>query len=240
MIIHRSNVEISQLASRDPLDRGLNGLRLEADGSTVASNGRVILAVGPPSPEKAAIPSEACEHTTPGTNGLVLPVDLAEKTLKSMPSRTKRAALQYTALSKVKNPNQIGLTVIDERGNTTTHTAHPNPDPYPDWKTTIQEIQGGSNEKSLKVCVNRKDLLDILKTLESAAPNKGDSPLFLEIPEEGQGIIARCKHVETGQHLVAALRPMDTGGKWLPNDKWENGVFARKRAVTRIKTKKRS
>lgn len=230
-LLNRANLEIVQSASSDAFDRGLNGLRVEPDGSTVASNGRVVVAAGPADESRAHFPEDACEVTDVPNDGLVLPTEFVDKVLKSLPGKTKRSSIQYAALSRVKSPNRVGMTVVDERGNPTTHAAPPKPDPYPDWKASIQDVSGGPKSGQVRVCINRKDLLEVIKTMEAAAPNRGGapSPLFMEIAEDGDGIILRCANVETGQRVVGALKAMDTKDKWLTRDGWEEEVFAKRR-----------
>ena len=46
-IYHKSNLQVVNVASKDGFDRALNGVRFEPDGSTVAGNGKILMAVSP-------------------------------------------------------------------------------------------------------------------------------------------------------------------------------------------------
>ena len=102
MLYSKANLYVAKVASKDTIDRGLHGVRLEADGSTVASNGRIVMAVSPVDPERASFPPEAGDLIDPGGDGMVIPVDAIEKTLKNI-SRDKRLALQYVGMTKAKD-----------------------------------------------------------------------------------------------------------------------------------------
>lgn len=228
MILSRANLEVVQCASRDAFDRALNGVQIEADGSTVAGNGRVLMAVGPANEDLAQFPPRAAEHLHPPQQGYLMPVESVLKALSHM-SRDKRVQLQHVALSRCTDPARVGFTSVNAKGDPTQHATLPKMESYPDWKKTFRRIDG---ENTVKVCVNRKDLIDLLKALESACPNRGDAnPVFMELSE--RGMIARCVSHATGQHAVGVLNAYDTKGKWLLRDAWEQRVFGTLKAIKR-------
>jgi len=238
MIYSRANLMVASVASKDRYDRGLNGVRFEPDGATVAGNGKMLMAVGPADEKKVRWPDTAGEQMEPGRDGLVLPVDLVERVLKNM-VKDKRYTLQHVAMSRVPDPARVGFTSLDAKGDTVTSAALPKSDSFPDWRGVVRELRGEGD--GLRVCLNRKDLIDLLKALESACPDKGDvSPVFLEFVEEGRGVIARCVNSETGQHAVGALNSYKLKeGQWLERDGWEKTLFAIVRKKKRVPPRKR-
>jgi len=222
VIFSKANLLASLVASRNTHDRGLHGLRVECDGGTVAGNGRVLMAVGPADPKIAQFPPNACDEVEPSSRGHVLPIALVERVLKAM-TKSKRVQTQHVALSRVKDPGRIGFTSVDDAGDPSTNAAMPKVDPYPPWKKVIRGILGASLG-NMRVCVNRKDALDLLKALESACPDKGGiNPIFLEVSE--RGVLVRCQNFDTGQHAIGAIGVYNTRGKWLERDKWEEGIL---------------
>lgn len=82
MLFSRANLQVVQVASTDPFDRALNGVKFEPDGSTVAGNGKVLVAVGPADPTKVHFPERAAQPLTPGDQGVVMPTDAVERAIQ--------------------------------------------------------------------------------------------------------------------------------------------------------------
>ncbi len=234
MLFSKANLQVTQVASKDAFDRALNGVLFDADGSTVAGNGRVMVAVGPVTQE-VHFPQKAAEQIQPSAAGIVMSLDTVERAMKHMP-RDKRTSLQHVAMSRVSDPARIGFTSVNAKGDPTTNASLPKPHAYPPWRETVQRVAG---KQPLKICVNRSDLIGMLKTLESACPDKGGvNPVFLEFGTEGNGIVARCINFDTQQHAIGVVTVYKTGGRWLDQDAWEESVFGKivkvlKRAVKR-------
>ena len=240
MLFSKANLLVHGAVSGDKYDRGLTGVRFESDGSTVGGNGRVLVAVGPADPSRVTFPDIAGDQMEPGGEGMVLPVELVRKTIKGL-STDKRLSLQHAAMTRVKDPGRVGFTVLDPAGNPTTTAALPMREQYPEWKQHVRRVAGSGEEGTTRVCVNRKNLLEMLKVLEAACPDKGGvSPVFLEIGRQGTGVVARTVNYLTGQHVVGACAAYKTGGKWLERDVWERGVFGGGKRKRKINLRRRT
>lgn len=226
MIYSKANLEVVQLAHKDPRQRNLNGVKFESDGSTVATNGRTLLAVSPVQEEvQKGFPTNVVEQIDPGNYGVLMPVEVVEKALKGLP-RDKRTGLQHAAMSRVEDPGRVGFTSIDAKGDPTTVAALPKIEVFPAWRRIVKERITGGGAGTTRGCFNRKDLLELLKAMESACPNKGDiNPIYVEMSNDGSGMVLRCPNYETGQHAVGVVGAFDTKGSWLPFDKWERKLF---------------
>jgi hypothetical protein len=133
-------------------------------------------------------------------------------------------------MTKSRDPKKVELTTSDMRSEQRV-AGYPKPEPFSDWKTAIRRVrsQGGP-----KICLNRRDLIDLLQALEEACPDKGgENPVYIEINPEGKGLIMRCVNRETGQRAIGGMYAYQTGGHWLPSDPWEAGVF--KTEIKRLK-----
>lgn len=229
MIYSRANLLVSKVASRDGLDKGLHGVRLEADGATVASNGQIMMIVSPVDPERASFPPEAGDLIEPGGDGMVIPVDAIDKVIKNI-SRDKKLSVQYVGMTKAKDKARVGFTTIDEKNNPTTYACIPKRDKYPPWRKVVRGIRG-----DIKICVNRKDMLELLNALEAACPDKGGiNPVFIEINPDGRGMLFRCVNYDTRQHAIGIIGNYDTKGIWLAFNEWEKRLFrVIKKAITR-------
>ena len=224
LIYSDSNLKVVAVASTDSHDRALNGVRFEADGSTVASNGRMLMAVGP---VKGGVkfPATAGERMSIGKAGLVVAVDAVNKALRYM-AKGKTLALRHIALTTVPDPARVGFTSLDAKGDPTTIGTLPKVDKFPDWRAILRRLGRG---KVSRVALNRRDLIELLKALEAASSDSGDvSPVFLEIGEGG--VIARTVNRATDQRIIGALNVYKVReGSWLERDDWEESIFKTKR-----------
>lgn len=222
MIFSKANLMVGDVASRSELDRVLNCIRLNRDGSTVASNGKVIMAVGPLEEGRVHFP-DVGPLTTPPPEGVSVPLDLLDKVVKNLPK-----TFQNVAMTQSRDPKKIQLTVTDTRQEQ--HIAgYPKIEPFPAWQAMLRKVRG---EGGTRVCVNRKTLIDTLQALEAACPDKGgENPVFIEINPESTGLLLRCVNRETQQRAIAGLTAYKTRDQWLPSDKWEQSVFQVQTAV---------
>lgn len=216
MIYTKGNLEVVRVASKEPGDRGLHGVQFDADGATAATNGAVLMAVGPAG-AGARWPEGVCDQMEPGVpggSGVLLEPGLIEKVLSAL---AKQKGIQGAAMSRVKDPARFGFTVVNAKMDPTTVAGLPKVDRFPDWRAVVRKVRGQSE---VKACVNRRDLINLLQAMEAAAPDKaGQNPVFLEVGPGG--LVARCKNFETGQHCVGSVSAYDTRGNWLVSDAWE-------------------
>ena len=220
MLFSKSNLMVGKVASTNVADLGLNCIRLNSDGSTVAANGKVIMAVGPVDEKRTHFP-DVGEQTTPGEKGVSVPLDLMEKVVKNLP-RDKNPRTQTVAMTKPKDARKIELTTTDMR-HVQRVEGYPKQESFPDWKGVLRKVRSTNPQR---VCLNRKDLIDLLAAMESACPDRGgENPVFLEINPDGTGMVVRCVNRETGQRAVGGITAYNTGGHWLPSDEWEKKVF---------------
>jgi len=214
----KANLVVGAVASGDPFDRALNGVRFEPDGSTAAGNGKVLMAVGPADEDRVHFP-DVGTRATPGGKGIVLSVDFVNEALKNLP-KDKRISLQHTAMTQGRDPVKTEFTCVTAGGRERKVADYPKRERYPDWKEVARKVRG---TEPVKVCLNRRDLIDLLKALEAACPDKGDeNPVFVEI---GKGVVLRCFNRETGQHALGAINAFNTRGQWMEQDTWEDSIF---------------
>lgn len=217
----KANLEVRHVASTNPFERSLNCVHLSGDGATVATNGKVIMAVGPATDISFPDVGEVVE---PPEGGLNVPLDMVADAVKNLP---KDRTMQNVAMTK--HPyGRVELTTSDTRSEKRV-SQHPIPGAYVDWKTVLRNACGS---KPVKVCFNRRDMIELLKALDSACPDKsGENPVYLEIAEDGRGMVMRCFNRQTKQRAIGGMTAYATAGHWLPSDSWERKVFNRKKAV---------
>ncbi|MCP4569879.1 MAG: hypothetical protein GY841_20050 [FCB group bacterium] len=238
IFLSKANMEVYRVASTDPFDRGLNGVKIEADGTTVAGNARMLMAVSPVTYEdKLSWPYAAGDSGDTPVEGVIMDVDLLKK-IKGGLSKDKRMIFKHALLTKVKDVTRVGFTSINPAGDTVTHSGRPQNHNYPDWKSVMRRVRGEGGE-GLKVCVNRSDLIKLLEAMQAAAPDSGGiNPAFIEIGADNEGMIIRCQNLQTGQHAIGAIRTFDTKGSWFRKNAWERAIFGIRIAVKKKIAKK--
>lgn len=220
MLFSKSNLMVGQVASTNINDTGINCIHLNPDGSTAATNGKVVMAVSPVDAKRVHFP-DVGEQATPGPNGVSIPLDLLDRAIKNLP-KDKRVSLQNVAMTKNRDPRKVELTCTDMRHEQRV-AGQPKSEPFPLWKQVMRRVRGTGG---VKICLNRKDLIQLLTALEAAAPDKGgENPVYIEINPSCVGMVLRCVNRETGQRAVGAITAYNTGGQWLPTDEWEKDVF---------------
>lgn len=221
MLFSKGNLLVSMIASNDPHAVGLNCIRLNPDGSTVAANGNMIMAVGPVNEAAIHFP-DVGERSHPGEKGSSVPLELVDKALKNLP-KDKRLALQHIALTKNRDFRKVEFTAFDMQHEQRV-AGLPKQEPFPPWQDSIRRAKGSGGTQ---ICLNRSNLIELLKAISEACPDKsGENPIYIEVnPDPTIGMILRSVNRETGQRAVAAINTYDTKGQWLPDDEWEKTVF---------------
>ena len=226
----KANLVVANVASKDPMDRALNGVLLDADGSTVGGNPSMFLAVGPVDegrPPAAQFP-DVGPRVKPGDvlgsgGGAVVSVEVVQEAMRNLPKDgAKRPALQHAALTRAANPAKVELTTTSVTGRERRVADYPRRERYVDWRAVVRRANS-SDAGVIRVAVPLRKMIDLLRAVEAACPDKGrEAPVFLEI---GRGVVVRAQNYETGQRVVGVMERFRSGGGWLPRDEWERSVF---------------
>lgn len=219
MLYSKANLKAAQMASGNPFDGALNGVYFDGDGATIASDGNGMIAIGP---TKAATHfPDVGQRGTPGLHGIVLKPDFVSEVETIIP-KDKRVSLQHVAMTVGKDPSKTEFTTIDKTGRTRAIADWPKTERFPKWQNEVKRaLQRKDGAEVVRVCVGRKTLLDVLKTIVDACPDSNEAPIFLEI---GDGVVLRTRNRETGQHVVGVVTAYNTQGEWLARDEWETSI----------------
>ncbi len=225
MILSKANLVAVKVAAADKSDPALHQLHVEADGTTVASNGNAILAVEGLNEKPVSMPRFEVEGEI-DDEGIGIQPEVVEEALRNMPKGNLRLELGFAAITIADTEKGVvELTTTDlvlekkSKGKMAKRR-------FPMWRRVLR--LAGRKERR-KICVDRRALIRLLQAMDSACPDPEHS-VFIEFGNEPtDGIILRGMSVETGQHAVGYVIPLDTMGKWLPLNQWERRVMARAR-----------
>jgi len=234
MKFSRANLQVVRVVTRNKADTVLRQVRIDADGTTVASDGNAVMAVEPVSEdtirEESALPAFASETDVP-EDGVGLVPEVVTEAIRNLPKGNLALELGFVVLTDCsEKEQQVALTTTDLKMNKTVE-GYMARKRFPEWRSILKRIKRRSTRK---VCLHRKSLIRLLNAVDAACP-AGEPLVFLEFSDtpETDGILLRAVAVETGQRVIGYLMPMDTGEDWLKLSPWEQSVFAR--AIKRLK-----
>ncbi len=229
MLFSKANLAVAQVAAKNSPKRVLNGVHFASDGSTVAANGRMILAVGPVDPDRVKFPDVGGD-ANPGVDGVTVSAEIVDQAIKNLP-RDKTPSAQHVLMTECGV--KVEFTTVSKTKEQRV-AGRPVPDRFPLWRDALRKARTSSSAG--RVCLNRRDLIQMLEAVDSACPDKGsENPVFIEFGGERDGLVMRSLNYDTGQQAVGFVMPLDTGGKWLPQNSWVKRLFSFSAKHRRIK-----
>ena len=231
MLFSKANLAVTKVASDDPKDASLNCVHFTVDGATVASNGKCIMAVSPVNEDNVHFPFDGAQ-AEPFAEGVSVELDIVDQAVRNLP-RDKRMSLQHVAMTRCDNL-KVEFTTVDMRKEQRVAGA-PVREEFPQWKTIMREARARAVHGRL--CINRRDLMQLLDAMDQACPDPGEAPLFIELGGELDGIILRSQNYETAQQAIGFIMPLNTNGKWLGENAWVDATLGIVRSAITAMTK---
>lgn len=221
MLLSKSNIMVAGVAASEGTDPELACVHIAGDGSTVAANGRMMMAVEAVS-EDSFFPIEESERASLPEEGVSLPLHIIDQVRKNLP-RDKRPVMQQAAITKC-SPGKVELTTISKTEERKVG-GRPLPQRFPRWREVFAETRQRAGVT--RVCFSRKDLTDMVDALDKACPDpSGKNVVFMHVGGERDPILLRAVNLTTGQHAVGMVNPIDTKGMWISENPWEEELYA--------------
>jgi len=217
MILSRANLAVREVVGDT---EGLNVVHIDPDGSTVASNGRVLLAVGPVDAARVQMPGVG--QAGPGAFGVNVPPKTIDIAVRNIPK--DRNAPQAVAITQCDD-DVVELTTQSST-ETQRVSARPAKVRYSAWRDVLQSVRRAL-APDRRICISRKDMVDLLTAMDHAAGPAGDEgAVFIEFGSESDALLVRgYSAVNGGQRIIGAIKPR-VAGEWLALSRWERGVFS--------------
>ena len=232
-VYSKANLMVSKVASKEAFDRGLHGVRLEPDGSTVGGSKRGLMVVSPVDVRKAVVPPKVGEPAGVGDQGIIVSLPHVADVIKNMPKATGRAELQYVVLTKGSDLGKVEFTTYDHTSMHKISQSAKTDRSYGDWKASVRRIVPDPTVSGSRVVVSRKELIRMLQALDSACPEKGGyDPVWIQFGEGG--LVMRCHNWMTGQVALAIAMPFERPVAWLDWSAWEQKIWAGVKKIKKI------
>ena len=223
MLLSKANLMVAKVASENHKDYGLNAVRINADGSTVATNQDVFGIVSPLPQTRFSFPALDKIPVSPPATGVSIPLHLVKDIIKSLP-KDKRPQMQLVQMLQATHPTiESEFATLKEEGGIKTTSGLNKQEGFPPWKEIASNLR---QNVVTRVCVKRKSLKQLLEFIEAACPDVGEEDaVYIEITNgpNGQGMVLRAMNRKTEQRVIGLCVPF----KWqpLPTDTWEREVF---------------
>lgn len=212
MLLSRANLEVYQAASRNKHDMALRQVRIEADGTTVASDGHILVVVSPASSGRLA------------SGGLSIQVDHASEVLRALKAGSDA---QVAMITKINLDSGVLELTIPSKTRIQRIEAKLVRSRFPAWREPLAEAVKVPGLIHRRAAFQASDIDRALKTVR--AISGGDPVVFME--EVAGGIMFRAGAKSTGQQVLALINSMDTGDKWPERSAWERRVFRVRKRV---------
>lgn len=208
MIYSRSNLSAVVCTGKQPAV--LNTVHF-IEGSTVAFDGKVLVAV---SPVRQEVKDQVPETETPGST-LTLSAETIKEVLKNMPTDKKfYGLLEHTDLDENgtfrltdgKRRRQIAGKLFSKE--------------FIDYKSVLRKAKEAP--PAVRVVLNRHRLKLLLDFLDKACPDgSNEAPVYLEFTRE-QDVLVRALNPVNGQRAIGYMTSYKAEeGQWLKPDHWE-------------------
>lgn len=221
MLLSKANIMVEGIAAGSEGDPELQCVHLAGDGTTIAANGRMIMAVEPVA-EGSFFPIGEEEQAEPPPEGVSLPLHIISQLRKILP-RDKKAVMQQAALT-VCTDEKVELTTISKTEERKV-AGRPLNMGFPKWREVFAESRARATKT--RVCVRRKDLMELLTALDKSCEDpSGKNVVFMEVGGPEDPLLLRGLNLATGQHVIGVVNPMNTQGKWISEDPWEKELYA--------------
>lgn len=221
MIYSRANLAVKDIAHKSKKEVALHRVHLENDGSSVATDGRALMAVGPSEERRAAtFPDHVIgTHTAPEDDGVgVLPSQVAE--VERMMPRGK-APLSYAAMTKCTD-RVVELAATDGV-SVRKRSSPPCRGKFGNWRAPLGQACRAATRG--RIVIDRVALIRLLQAMDRACPDRGNyNATFLEFGGPEDAIILRAESYELGQRVIGMIAPLRAGQQWLEADEWETTI----------------
>lgn len=233
MLFTKPNLDIHAIINQSGKHPELAVLHLAPDGTTVATDEVVMLAVSPADPE-TVFPDIGVESAAPGPLGASIRPEIVKQVVRNMP---REVALQVADLIQCDDSGVEFATV--DRQKVQKNSSLPIRSFFPDWRMlfarAVERVRSAGGGKA-EVVLSRRRLLRLLKVMDDASGDRHDeSPIYLTVSNDPKApIIFRCRSYRTRQSILGLMLPLDASEASGELNRWERMLLGIKR-MARLK-----
>lgn len=220
MILSKASLGVAAIAAVDKAIPALGNICICADGSAIALNSAVIVAVGPVENRvRDAVPLDKGPDGFLPSDQIILSADAARTIVKAMPRDTLfKGLLEHVSLAR--SGEQISAQVTDGKRKTNTLFNRAS-QRWVEWRSIFRRVLRAP--VAGVVYVNRRRLENVLDTLRAVCPYSGEfSAVKITMGTDGS-MSLRAVNEMTGQRVVIGFAG-STSASWPEDTTWEKGL----------------
>lgn len=195
MILTKANLTVAHMAS-DGTRYATDSIKIEKDGTTVATDGIALVAVSPIKQNPSDISDVSSSISKKEALGLMRSLSKENKYIQIVGKNN-------LAL-KIKKPKTTVKIPIDSNI-------------YPKWKKVTSNKK--TNGMLLQMTLKKSSFLKMMKTIESASDKGDENVIYLEINTANNGYLRIKTNKSNGQELFGLQ--IGLGYQWNNPSKWE-------------------
>lgn len=238
MILSKGNLQVVLVTKDDKNIPVLDNVYVAPDGSTVGSNGRVMLAVSPV--KKKVEKSVPLEAGTVPEEGVVLPSSFIKAVMRDIPKdREFGGLLEHLSVRAENGEPEVTVKITDgKRAQSIKGRRFPRE--YIDYLEVFRNAFS-TRKRGVRTVLNLKRLLSLLNAVDKICDDRsGELPVYLEFAEDGT-IIVRATDFRTAQDVVGVMSAYHgIEGEWKKMSVWERLLSKAKTMVKKSSCEKRT
>jgi len=235
VIVGKTNLLVVGVTADDKRIPVLDNVYMAEDGSTVGSNGRVVLLV---SPVHEQVRNNVPIEESYGGGGVAVEAKAVREAIRNMPRDTMFGGLLEHCDIKSFRGDKSSTQLITSDGHRKRQlSGRVWPRDYINYKKIVR--LAFQNETAGRVVLNLKRMLSLLISINKiCADPSGETPIYLEFTNAGT-IIVRATNRRMRQDVMGIMVTYTgTEGKWKNLSDWERGLTSKKTNIKRSRYKK--
>lgn len=205
MKLDRKSLAVHHAAADEEGRYAINGVLLETDGTIVATDGKMLMAIQAPDQgedKNPVLPSEQ----------FVIPLEFAQDLGGRIP-KGPRAAADKSDFARITaaDPDHLEFRILTKHLQVMIETA-PEEGRYPDWRAVLPKIQKGN----VRFCLGLEALEKLVKVLKGALPAKGPGVsrhVEFMVGDPKKAVLIRAQvGGDLDRRLIGALMPVTSSG----------------------------
>ena len=202
MLLDKRSFAVVHAASKDVTRAVLNGVLIEPDGKTVATDGHILAEISPCTEfEEADFPVRegAAPAWAPEGEGVVVPAEVCKKAAK-LPSSKRHHLLILNAIQLCKNGSgpEFMATDLDTESRA---AFRPLDGPFPNYRQVIPKTESAKFRIGFSVAVLEK-AVKIAKEFSEARPENTTMEFYLFDPQKAAVCKVRTGYASRGLQFV--------------------------------------
>ncbi len=212
MILTKANLAVAHVADEEHGRYSTGAMRIEKDGTTVATDGTVLVAMSPIPQNPSEVEASSISKKRADVGILNIQSKEAIGLIRKIPTK-KNPNKNIEVITK----NTSSITVNTPTGKALIPTDSEN---YPKWKKLLQVNR--NDGMFLRMSLKKSSLLKMMKAIEASSDENDENVIHLEVNPTRNGFLRLKTRKINGQELLGLqIGISQNEAQWGNPSKWE-------------------